>query len=136
MALVAWALFLGAEAGIRLLDLYRRAPWIDVPSHVLSGVALGVTFAWAAARWRLSAPRGRATGGVLLAAALWEVVELVDEAISPDPPHLHDTFVWDGVGDVVVTTLAGALTVVALTRRRARPEPPPGGTESEGGVSA
>lgn len=118
-ALLLWGLFLAAEAAIRLLDLYRRFPPIDVPSHVLSGAAAGAMMLWALARGgRPRSLRWLAVLGVALLAGLWEAMEMVDEAITPDPPHLRDRFLWDGLADVVVTAAAGVVAVAALTRRR------------------
>ncbi|MBW3534227.1 MAG: hypothetical protein KY453_03250 [Gemmatimonadetes bacterium] len=117
-AVLGWLAFAAGEGAIRLFDLYRRFPHVDVPSHVLSGVALGATFLWALERAGEPRPyRLLATLGVALMAGLWEAMELVDEAITPDPPHLRDRFVWDGAVDVLVTTAAGALAVALLTRR-------------------
>lgn len=122
-AALGWLVFAAAEVTIRAFDLYRRAPWVDIPSHVLSGIALGATLLWALDRRREPRPfRALATLGVAMVAVLWEAMELVDEAITPDPPHLQDRFLWDGVVDVLVTTAAGALAVAILARRRASRE--------------
>lgn len=117
LAILFWGIFLVAESTFRLFDLYRSFPPVDVPSHFLSGAALGATALWVLAlrgRKRVWLP---ALGAVVLVSLGWEALEMIDEAVSPDPPHLQDHFFWDGVVDVLMGGAGGAAVVGWVMRR-------------------
>lgn len=114
-AVVAFVVF---EGCIRLFGWYRTAPWVDVPSHFLSGAAVtGLIYL------RVSGSRVRrrlrAMTGNLAIALVWEGLEKLDEVFTPDPPHLRDVFFWDGFWDVVFA-LVGGLVWIRVARWRSR----------------
>lgn len=114
-AVVAFVVF---EGCIRLFGWYRTAPWVDVPSHFLSGAAVtGLIYL------RVSGSAGRRqlrAMTVNLAVALaWEGLEKLDEVFTPDPPHLRDVFFWDGFWDVVFA-LVGGLVWIQVARWSSR----------------
>lgn len=134
LALLLWGIFLVAESTFRLFDLYRSFSLIDVPSHFLAGAALGATALWAFVRLdRTRWVWWSSLGAVVLLSLGWEALEMLEEAVSPDPPHFQDHFVWDGVVDVLVSGAGGAVFLEWVRRRRARStvdessEPPGGG---------
>jgi hypothetical protein len=122
MRVLTWAAasaFIIVEGSIRIFDLYRRVPWVDVPSHALSGAAVtGAILWWLRERRPTFSPRLALLGNAAVAVA-WEVLELLDEVVSPDPPHLQDRFLWDGFGDVAAALAGGCLLLLAI-RWRAR----------------
>lgn len=125
----AVALFLVLEGCIRLFDWYRTAPWVDLPSHFLSGAAVtALVYRWLAKGPERSRRR-RAMAGNLIVAFAWEGLEKLDEVFTPDPPHLRDVFFWDGFWDVVLALIGGLVWLgierAARTARRSRH--PPGG---------
>lgn len=121
LALLLWGAFLVAESTFRLLGLYWTFPPVDVASHFLAGAALAATFLWIFTGREVRGVSLLSLVGVLLVAVGWEAMELVDEAISPDPPPLRDRFLWDGFFDVLVSGIAGVLVIgIARGRSRAR----------------
>jgi hypothetical protein len=109
--------FLLLEGCIRLFGWYRTVPWVDLPSHFLSGAAVT-----AVVYRRLSGSeasrRGRAMVGNLIVALAWEGLEKLDEVFTPDPPHLRDIFFWDGFWDVVLALVGGVLWLWVAWRIR------------------
>ncbi len=107
--------FMAVEGVIRTLDLYRTAPWVDLPSHFLSGAA--VTAILCARLPDLSPGRraGWAMIGNVVVALTWEAAEMIDEIFTPDPPHLQDFFFWDGFWDVNLA-LVGGLAILWILR--------------------
>lgn len=119
-ALVGAVIFLAWETVIRTWDLYRVAPLVDIPGHLLSGMASSAFVYWVLQRWR--SRRNRTDRPYVLAvvvsigiALLWEASEMIGERIWLDPPHLRDRFWWDGFGDVVSATV-GAVIVFPWLR--------------------
>lgn len=119
-ALVSGGVFVGAEGSARLLDLYRIFPAWDLPSHALSGIALGCALLWLFLRAGARRPATLAFVAATVLGGLWERVEQWDETRSPDPPHLRDTFFWDGFWDVLVTAVAAGLVAWWLAGGRRR----------------
>ena len=111
--------FAAVEGTIRLLDLYRTTPWVDVPSHFLSGFAVtAVVYRYARVEDGRRRPRVALAGNVVIA-LVWEALEALDEVLTPDPPYLQDVFWWDGFWDVV-SALVGGLVFLAVMRGRRR----------------
>ncbi|MDH3222895.1 MAG: hypothetical protein OEO23_04200 [Gemmatimonadota bacterium] len=112
--------FMAVEGVIRALDLYRRAPWVDLPSHFLSGAAVtAILCVFLAGLGPGRRARSAMIGNAAVALA-WEAAEAIDEVFTPDPPHLQDVFFWDGFWDVSLA-LVGGLVVLRILRS----EPPP-----------
>lgn len=108
LALVFLVGFLLVELTIRIYDLYRNAPYVDIPSHFFAGVAICVGAAWVLSLNAIRRKRLAALAITLLAALSWEVLETLQELVVENPPYMQDIFFWDGIGDVLVT-LAGGL---------------------------
>lgn len=114
-ALALAVLFLGFEVIVRIWDLYRLFPPVDLVSHLLAGVAVCAFAYWVGVRRGSGHPRRRAIVATLGVAFFWEGVELVQERLWPDPPWLEDVFFWDGVFDIVAT-MAGAYLAFPVLR--------------------
>ena len=116
-----WAaafMFVTAEGAIRMLDLYRRAPWVDVPSHFLSGAAVTAAIFLYLTHHRSPRRVWRSSVGNVAVALAWEAAEIFDEVITPDPPHLQDVFLWDGFWDVVSALAGGSVLLWALRHKQ------------------
>lgn len=110
--------FVTVEGLIRVFDLYRTMPWVDLPSHFLSGAAVtAVVYRYARVREGTRRPLV-AIGGNVLVALVWEALEMLDEVITPDPPHLQDIFLWDGFWDVIAALIGGLALLGLITLRR------------------
>lgn len=119
-ALLCAVVFLTWETMVRTWDLYRTAPLVDLPGHFLAGCASSALAFWyvqrrRSRRNRTEKPYGWAIGISIAIALLWELVEKVQEVVSPDPAYLRDVFWWDGFFDVVAGT-AGAVLVFPILR--------------------
>jgi len=115
-ALLLCIAFLILESVIRIWDLYRLFPLVDLPSHFLSGMAACTLGYWGAVRAGVARPGGWGVAFSLLVAFGWEGVEAIQEWLWPDDlPWLRDVFLWDGVGDVLAA-FAGALLAFPLLR--------------------
>lgn len=112
------AAFAVVEGTIRLFDLYRRFPWVDVPSHLLSGAAVTALLVLYLNRRGVRRWVGWSLFGNVIVALGWEVAETVDEIVSPDPVHLQDVFVWDGLGDIASALLGGVILLWAISRKK------------------
>lgn len=108
-ALLLGVAFLALEVVARIWDLYRRFPPVDLPLHLLAGMAVCAFGYWVALRRGYPHPRGWALGLTLVVALAWEGAELVQERLWPDPPWLEDVFLWDGFFDVLASLLGGIL---------------------------
>ncbi|MEX1259199.1 MAG: hypothetical protein WEG36_16505 [Gemmatimonadota bacterium] len=108
-ALLLCIAFLILESVIRIWDLYRLFPLVDLPSHVLSGMAACALGYWGALRAGAARPKIWAVAFSLAVAFGWEGTEAIQEWLWPDDlPWLRDYFIWDGVGDVAAA-LVGTL---------------------------
>jgi hypothetical protein len=114
-ALIFSLAFFVHETIVRTYDLYRNAPWVDIPGHVLAGMAAGALFYWILHGLGAASAHRRAVITTFVLALLWEGVEMLQEVLWPDPLWLRDVFWWDGFFDVFFTTL-GALGVFPLLR--------------------
>lgn len=114
LALTSIIIFLSVELIIRIYNMYRIAPLVDIPSHFFAGIALGTVFSWIIS---LNLLRMKATVVFVLtfiSACLWELMETLEEMVVENPPHLKDFFFWDGVGDILVTTIGGGVSIVVI----------------------
>jgi hypothetical protein len=118
LALIQTIAFLLAELFFRANDLYLHAPWIDNISHLLAGIAIFSLSYWSVYRLKKESRRTLAVFISLLAAIAWELLEMIEEMIIQNPPHLVDIFVWDGFTDIVVTLSGAAICALAYRRLR------------------
>ncbi len=114
-ALLLWVVFLSWEVTIRTWDMYRRFPPVDLVSHFLAGLAMAALAYRFLLQRVVSHPHRWAFVATLLLSLAWEGVEMVQERFWPDPEHLRDVFLWDGVTDVLAS-LVGAVLVFPLLR--------------------
>lgn len=113
-ALIAVVIFLLFELTARIYDLYRDLPNIDIPIHFLAGIALGLAIYWF---FTLTEVRKKKTFTLLLtilAAAIWETLETLEELVSENKPYLRDFFYWDGFWDIIVTLIGGVSSLLIL----------------------
>lgn len=117
-----------------IFDAFTRFPWVDIPAHVLGGIAATYFFWRAAANARSLAghftqvsPAVLALGGTASTTILWEILEfLADRLLRTQMQH--------GLGDTlsdIVFSLAGGAAYLVLRRAyaassgaQASPEPP------------
>jgi hypothetical protein len=115
-ALLLCIVFLILESVIRIWDLYRVFPLVDVPSHFLSGMAACALGYWGAVQAGAARAKGWAISFSLAVAFAWEGIETLQEWLWPDElPWLRDVFFWDGTGDILAA-LAGAFLTFPFLR--------------------
>ena len=114
-ALLFWVITLVVEVTIRIYDLYRIAPDVDILSHLLGGVAMAASLFWLSDKIKFSHYRFAAIIGTIFISLLWEVAETVQEWFIYNPPHMLDVFIWDGFFDVVIATV-GAIIFVLIRK--------------------
>lgn len=137
--LVAWTLATlrqggWAPASVFLLDVlnvavlhgYRRFPWLDIPMHLLGGLAIAYFFHRAslnASRFRLMGPYHAATHAVLVfalvatAAVFWEFAEwLVDWLFH----RRHQTGLDDTMLDLLLGIVGGTVFLLGAMLRPGR----------------
>lgn len=114
-SLLLWVVFLSWEVTVRTWNLYERLPPVDLGGHFLAGMAMAALSYRFLLQRVVSRPHRWAFLATLLLSLAWEGVELVQEHVWPDPPHLRDVFVWDGVTDILAS-LVGAVLVFPLLR--------------------
>lgn len=96
------------------LDLYDRHEWIDIPMHVLGGVAITLWLDRALAeweRWARRIPRGRDVlliAGTLAAALAWEGLELLADTLFGTGAQRGTA---DTLGDIANGLVGGALWI-------------------------
>ena len=95
--------FLLAEITIRIFNLYKDMPVVDVPSHIFAGMAIGSGIYWITTLTKIKRKNLAALLFALLFAFFWEILETLQELVMYNPPYLVDLFFWDGVGDIVAT---------------------------------
>ncbi len=114
LALILTIAFLLVELGIRIYDLYLHYPPVDIPSHLFSGLAISAGAYWILSLNKIIHKRSVSVSITFIAACFWELLEFLDEKIAPDPVHLQDKFIWDGLFDIIVTTSGGILLFLIL----------------------
>ena len=113
MALYLWGLFLLNETTIRTYDVYRIFPNIDLWAHFVAGIALAATAFWIADRFDLYHTNWLAFGITAGASLVWELIEITQQFLVVNPPHLYDIFFWDGFFDVILAVV-GMITFVLI----------------------
>jgi len=112
--------FLLVEVAIRIYNLYKDVPLIDVPSHLVGGIALGFIASWALSLTDIKSKKIYVVVFAFIGALVWEILETLQELVFYNPPYLQDIFWWDGFWDVIVTTLGGiiALSIISYLRNK------------------
>jgi hypothetical protein len=111
-ALLFWVVTLFIEVNLRIYNLYKLAPDVDVLSHLIAGVAMAASFFWISEKTRYRHYRTLAMFGTLVLSLLWEVAESLQELFIYNPPHLLDFFIWDGFFDVLISIAGAAIFVL------------------------
>ena len=115
IALFSIILFLFLELLIRIYDLYRTAPSVDIASHFLGGIAAATTIYWLLSFTLIRNKELVTIILTLVLEAIAELIETLEELIVFNPPYLRDIFFWDGVGDIIVA-LVGAIFALGFLR--------------------
>lgn len=107
--------YLLVEVALRIYNLYKDIPIVDVPSHFVGGIALGFI-----AYWSLSLTEVRRKGLAMIVlvfggAVIWEILETLQELVFYNPPYLRDIFWWDGFWDVIITVLGGIFALLIIS---------------------
>ncbi|MFH0752058.1 MAG: hypothetical protein V1914_00495 [archaeon] len=114
ISLISVIVFLLVELTIRIYNLYKELPLVDVPSHLFAGIALGIGIYWILNIEHIPKRQGLTMTFTLAGALIWEVLETLEELVVENPPYLQDIFFWDGFFDIVVTVLGGSLGLLIL----------------------
>jgi hypothetical protein len=108
------------------LDAYDRVPWIDVPMHVLGGLAIAYFFDRGLTVILPDGRRSVATARVervlifslvCTAAVLWEFAEFVSDRLAGTDSQVG---LQDTLGDLLVGMLAGLVYVMLRGAERTR----------------
>ena len=105
--------FLSFEAFIRIRNLYEYLPIVDIPSHLFSGLALGLGFYWLISVWMNRKSFLLPVFLSLGVAVSWEIIETIGDKIIPQSIYYIDYFIWDGFFDIIFTT-GGASMILLL----------------------
>ncbi len=119
-ALLLWIVFLIFELFNRMFDLYAVAPWVDIPSHFLGGIAIGVTAFWVISLTLVKHKKRAAVYCTFLVAVIWEILESFEDYFITNPPWLKDYFFWDGFWDIVITIVGGvaAMSFLVMLKKK------------------
>ncbi|MFH1211169.1 MAG: hypothetical protein V1645_04630 [archaeon] len=110
-SIVFLIVFLGSELMFRMYDLYRIFPEVDIISHLLSGMTLGAGIYWI---FTLNSVRKKALMAVFftfVVGVIWEILEMLEEKVVPNPPWLRDYFFYDGAFDILVMVIGSILAI-------------------------
>lgn len=130
IALISFILFLLVELTLRIYDLYRDIPLVDVPSHLFGGVAMAMGIYWILSLTGVKKKKITTMVFTLVGAIIWEIFETLQELLFYNPPHLQDFFFWDGFWDVIITITGGLLALGLLRILGKRYNLPGGKNES------
>ncbi|PIN73579.1 hypothetical protein COV20_05135 [Candidatus Woesearchaeota archaeon CG10_big_fil_rev_8_21_14_0_10_45_16] len=114
IALLTFIAYLLLEVTIRIYNLYRLVPVVDVPSHLVGGAALGCGIFWIVSLNQVKQKGIFTFFLAIVGAFIWELFETLQELIFYNPPYLIDIFWWDGFWDVVVTILGAILAILTI----------------------
>jgi len=113
-------LWLLLELVARIYDFYRIIPWIDIPSHILAGIALAAFLTWFIYQSNIKRKNLLVILWVIAVSTVFEIGEILEEKIFPNQPlHLQDIFFWDGFWDIIMAIIGG-LIFLALFKYRLR----------------
>jgi len=110
-ALLSLVFFLLLELTLRIYDLYRDAPLVDVPSHLFGGAAMAMGIYWVLSLTIVEKKKIATIVFTIIGAIIWEILETLQELLFYNPPYLMDFFFWDGFWDVIITTTGGLLAL-------------------------
>lgn len=114
LALLFFIIFLLVEITLRIWDLYKHIPIVDVPSHFFAGMAIACAAYWI---YTLSTTVYKKTMAIVITivtSLIWEALEIIQERLAPDPPYLKDVFFWDGFWDTIVAILGGFILLYII----------------------
>jgi hypothetical protein len=109
IALLTLIAFLLVELVIRIYNLYKTVPVVDVPSHLSAGIALSIIFFWALSLTKSRRKRAMSIVFTFIAACIWEILETLEQMVIENPPWMIDYFFWDGFWDIIVTVAGGLI---------------------------
>lgn len=107
LSLFFFIIFLVVEVTLRIWDLYRHIPLVDVPSHFFAGMAIACLAYWIYSLSEISRKKLMAIIVTLIVSLFWELLEIIQDEIIPNPPYLRDVFFWDGIWDTVSAIVGG-----------------------------
>jgi hypothetical protein len=112
--------FLFVELNIRMFNLYESAPWVDIPSHFLAGIAIGTIALWVISLTLVKRKKRDAVFYTFIVGAIWEILESFEDYFIYNPPWLKDYFFWDGFWDIIVTTAGGlaAMSFIVMLKKK------------------
>lgn len=111
-------LWLLLELLARIYDFYRWAPWIDIPSHLLAGVALAAFVTWFLYQSRYKGKNILILAWVIIVSIVFELGEMGEQLIFPNQPlYLWDYFFWDGFWDIIMAIVGGLIFILLFKYR-------------------
>jgi len=114
LALIFLIIFLLLELILRIYNLYFHEPLVDVPSHFFAGIAISAGATWIVSLVNIRRKKLFSVLVTLAVAIVWEVLEILEEMVVENPPHLQDVFFWDGFFDIMVTVFGGIFFIIIL----------------------
>ena len=116
-ALMALVVFLGVELFIRIYNLYKYIPLVDVPSHIFAGIALGTGFYWILSLNQVYRKQFTTVLFTFIGAVVWEALETLEQLVIENPPWMVDVFFWDGFWDIIITVIGGYIGLAVVNYR-------------------
>ena len=114
VALLSLVAFLLVELVIRIYNLYKTAPFVDIPSHFFAGIALGTGIYWVLSLTLIYRKKTMTILFTFIGAGIWEILETLEEIVIENPPWMKDIFFWDGFWDIIITVIGGIFALVLL----------------------
>lgn len=106
-------LWLLLELQARIYDFYKWAPWIDIPSHLLAGIALAAFVTWFIYQSRHKGKNLIILAWVIFVSIIFEFGEMGEQLIFPNQPaYLWDFFFWDGFWDIIMAIIGGLFFIL------------------------
>jgi hypothetical protein len=114
-ALISLILFLSVELFLRIYNLYITVPWVDIPSHFTAGIAIASIIFWILSTAQIHKKKVFTVLFTFVAAAIWELLETLEEMVIENPPWMKDIFFWDGFWDIIVAII-GSLVALSVIK--------------------
>ncbi len=109
--LAMFVLLLVIDDLVRTFNVFFYWPPIDIPIHLISGMAVSAAFFWLFGFYdNIKNRKILSLFASFLTFVLWEIVEDIQEFFFVNPPHMLDYFFWDGFFDIL-WSFAGSIFV-------------------------
>lgn len=116
ISLMSFIAFLIVELTIRIFNLYKILPIVDIIAHIFAGIAMALIILWLLSIAKYTKLELLAFFWTVVGTFIWEALEELEDLLFYNPPHLVDFFIWDVVVDVIITILAGGVTLLIVKK--------------------